>query len=112
MPSLSAVKPQGVGVVDLDGVGRDHAHAGGGCHGLEAGVEAGSVAVHGHGLAWLVKGRLSDGVVACEELELDELAGGGRDLVGGVGQAAVLGNRDDPGPLCRGDARESSKEEC
>lgn len=39
-------------------------------------------------------------MVAGEELELDELAGGSGDLVGGVGQAAVLGNGDDPGPLC------------
>lgn len=112
MTALSAVEPEGVGVVDLDGVGGDHAHRGRGGHGLEAGVEAGSVAVHGDGLAWLVEGGLSDGVVASEELELDKLAWGGLDVVGGKGEAAVLRNGDNPGSLGGGQARESGKGKC
>ena len=101
--ALGAVEPQRVGAVDLDGVGREHAHRGAGGGGLEARVEARDVAVHGDGLARLVEGRLRDGVVACVELELHELAGLRDQLVGRVGQAAVLGDGDDPGFLgCEG----------
>ena len=99
MPALGAVQPQRVGVVDLDGVGRDHAHGGAGRGGEEARVEARGVAVHGHGLARLVKGGLRDGVVAGVELELHKLARLRDQLVGRVGQAAVLGDGDDPGAL-------------
>jgi hypothetical protein len=58
--------------------------------------------VHADGLARLVKGRLRDGVVAGEELELHELARLRDDLVGRVGQAAVPGDGDDPGALSWG----------
>jgi hypothetical protein len=55
--------------------------------------------VHADGLARLVKGRLRDRVVARVELELHELARLRGEPVGRVGQAAVLGYRDDPGAL-------------
>lgn len=99
VPALGAVQPEGSGVVDLDGVGGDHAHRRRGGHRLETRVEASSVAVHGHGLAGLVEGGLGHGVVAGEELELHELAGRGLDIAGGEGEGAVLGDGDDPGFL-------------
>ena len=97
--ALGAVQPQRVGVVDLDRVGRDHALGGAGRNREEARVEARDVAVLGDGLARRIKGRLRDGVVAGVELELHKLAGLGRELVWRVGQAAVLGDGDDPGCL-------------
>ena len=133
MLALGAVEPQGGAGVDLDGVGGEHALRGARGRGEEARVEAREVAVLSDGLARLVEGRLSDGVVARVELELDELAGLRDQLVGRVGQAAVLGDGDDPGflgwwrvsiplststasclpgPLTRGQARESGKGEC
>jgi hypothetical protein len=51
-------------------------------------------------------------VVAGVELELHELARLGRQPLGGVGKAAVLGDGDDPGPLGRSQARESGEGEC
>lgn len=129
--ALGAVQPQRVGVVDLDGVGRDHAHRGARRHGQEARVEARDVAVHADGLARLVEGGLCDGVVAGVELELHKLARLGGQPVGGVGQATILGDRDDPrllgwclsvscpphltraGTLLTGcQARESGEDEC
>ncbi len=97
--ALGAVQPQRGAGVDLDGVGREHALRGARGGGEEARVEAREVAVLGDGLARLVEGRLRDRVVARVELELDELAGLRDQLVGRVGQTAVLGDGDDPGFL-------------
>lgn len=58
-------------------------------HRHEPGVEARSVGVETDRLAWLIKGRLCDGVVCWCELELHHVALGGDDVVGGVGQAAI-----------------------
>ena len=95
VPALDAVQPHGVGRVDLDGVGGDHAHAGRGGGGLEARVEARDVGVHGDGLAGGVKVGLRDGVVARQELELHEFAGVDADVVGRKGQGAVARDLDD-----------------
>ena len=95
MTALDAVQPHGVGRVDLDRVGWDHAHAGAGGGGLEARVEACDVGVHGNGLAGRVKVGLRHGVVAREELELHEFAGVDADVVGREGQGAVARDLDD-----------------
>ena len=96
-------------------------------------MEARDVAVHGDGLAGVVKGRLRDGVVAGVELELHKVADLRRDLLGREGLAAVAGDSDDvgglgvlgccllvlgslsnihAGQLTRCQARESGEDEC
>lgn len=102
MATLRAVNPQRSGVVDLDGVGGDHASGLRGRDGHVAGVEASHV---GHdavdGLARLVKGRLGHGVVAGNELELNHVACSGLDVVGRVDQGVVGGaDRNDLHLLC------------
>lgn len=99
---LSVVELEGVGVVDLDGVGGDYVYWGRGGYGLEVGVEVGSVVVYGDGLVWFVEGGLSDGVVVSEELELDKFVWGGFDVVGGKGEVVVLCNGDNLGFLSGG----------
>lgn len=81
MLALGAVDPDGLRVVDGDGVGGRHAHGLAGGGGLEARVEAGEVAVRRDGLARVVKGRLRRGVVAGHELELDHVADRRRDAL-------------------------------
>lgn len=97
MASLGAVDPERGGVVDLDGVGGDHASGLRGSDGHEARVEASHVAHDAvDGLARLVEGGLGDGVVASNELELHHVACSGLDVVGRVGQRVVGGaDRDD-----------------
>lgn len=64
--------------------------------GHEARVEAGDIAVHADGLARLVEGGLSNGVVSCGELELHHISHGSLQVVGGEAEAAGLGaNGDD-----------------
>lgn len=102
MTTLRAVDPQRSGIVDLDGVGGDHASGLRGRDGHVAGVEASHV---GHdavdGPARLVKGRLGHGVVAGNELELNHIAHSGLDVVGRVDQGVVgRADRDDLHLLC------------
>lgn len=95
--ALGAVQPDGLRVVDHDGVGGDHARLlGRGC-GLVAGVEAGDVGHDGaDGSARLVECRLCHGVVACHELELHHLARVGLDVVWRVHERVVgSGDGDD-----------------
>lgn len=90
MLALGAVHPDGLGVIDRDGVDRGHSHGGAGGGRLEPGVEARDVlVVQGDGLAGIVKGRLRDRVVACDKLELHHVADGGLDVVGRELERAV-----------------------
>lgn len=90
--TLRAVDPQRGGVVDLDGVGGNHASGLRGSNGHEAGVEASNVAHDAvDGLARLVEGRLGHGVVTGNELELNHIARSGLDVVGREGQGVVGG---------------------
>lgn len=102
--ALGAVQPDGLGVVDHDAVGWDHAGILGRGGGLVAGVEAGDVAHNGiDGLAGLVKRRLCDGVVACHKLELDHLTRVGLDVAWRVHEGVVHGgDGDDLDFLCCG----------
>lgn len=102
MATLGAVDPQRSGVVDLDGVGGDHAGGLRGSDGHVARVEASHV---GHdavdGPAGLVEGRLGHGVVTGNELELNHIAHSGLDVVGRVDQRVVGGaDRHDLHLLC------------
>lgn len=82
MGSLRAVDPDGGGIVDGDGV--RGSISGTGCYGHEARKKASNIAIHADGLAWLVKGRLRDSVVASSELELYHVAHCSLDIVGRV----------------------------
>lgn len=87
MRALAAVEPQGLGVVDENGVDGHLAEVAALLSRHEAGLDSsdgGAVGGLGDGHAGLVKVGLGDGVVAGPELELDHAAGGGCDLLGPV----------------------------
>lgn len=111
MLSLRTIQPQWRRIIHLDRERRKHALLDARSSRHEARVEPRSVAVRGGRLARRVKGRLRDCVVAGVELELDVLAGLRGDLLGRVGQAAVSGDRDDPGFLGGGEARGGERAE-
>jgi len=81
--ALRAVQPHGLGVLDHDGVGRDHALGRTGSDGLVAGEEArdGGVVLVDRS-ARVVKVGLDDAVVTSTELELDHVASGSLQVVG------------------------------
>jgi len=83
---LTAVEPNGLGVLDLNDKRRGSRHFG---SGDETAAEA---LVERH--AWLVEAGLGDSVVARVELELDNSAGHGLDVVGRIGQTAVQADLD------------------
>jgi len=94
--ALGAVQPDGLGVINHDGVSGYHARLLGRSGGLVAGVEAGDVGHHGaDGSAGLVESRLCHGVVACNELELHHLARAGLDVVWRVHEGVVGGGDSD-----------------
>lgn len=92
--SGGAVQPDGVGVVDTDGVNWDLAHGGAGGERNVTRVDAGHV-LHGlaDGLARVVEGRLCNGVVATHEHELNHVASTSGDFVGRE-DGSVLANAD------------------
>lgn len=94
MRAGGAVQPDGVGVVDTNGVDGDLSHGGASRERNEAGMDAGHV-LHGlaDGLARVVEGRLGNGVVATHEHELNHVASTSGDLVGRE-DGAVLANTD------------------
>lgn len=115
MLALGAVQPHGFGVLNHDGVGRDHALGGTGSDGLVAGEEAsdGGVVLVDRS-ARVVKVGLDDAVVTSTELELDHVASGGLHVVRREDELA-LGARDgndvDIGLLGKSGAGKDSGEE-
>lgn len=101
MLALAAVQPDGLGILDHDGVDGDHAVSLASVYGLESGVDALDAGVDiGDGYASIVEGGLSDGVVASPELELHHSTRLGLDLVGPELEASLVidgvhANRDD-----------------
>jgi len=107
MAGLRAVYPDRSGVVDGNGIGSGVSRTSRNRH--EAREETGDIAVHGDGLAWLVEGGLSDGMVATSKLELNHITHSGGDAVGRVGDRTGL--RADGDDVNGGGLRKSAADE-
>jgi len=82
MLSLTAIHPNRRRIVNLDCIGGRVGRCIGGRH--ESTEEASnSGIVHRDRLAWLIEGRLGDGVVRGRKLKLYHIADGSHDVVGG-----------------------------
>lgn len=91
---LAAVQPQGLLVLDFDGVSGDHAHGHAGLDRHVTRVDALNARVDvANRNTRVVKGGLCDGVVSCPELELHHGAGLCCDLLGPELEASCICSR-------------------